>query len=77
MNAKKQTTLFQSWGSKKQDKSVSRTCNTGGSGVSGELIDLCDEDEDILIARAMEESLRDLEQHKGGTAKSTICLTLI
>ncbi|XP_055957171.1 Fanconi anemia group M protein [Patella vulgata] len=53
MNRPKQTTLFQSWGNKKEDSHS----NNGGS---GSVIDLCDGDDedDELLAQVLDESLR-------------------
>ncbi|KAK6181427.1 hypothetical protein SNE40_009275 [Patella caerulea] len=54
MNRPKQTTLFQSWGNKKEE---SQSSNNGGSGG---VIDLCDGDDedDELLAQVLDESLR-------------------
>ncbi|VDI57127.1 fanconi anemia group M protein [Mytilus galloprovincialis] len=64
MNKGKQATLFQSWGQKKKDV---QTDNKGSSDV----IDLCeglDEDDDQLLAEAMERSLHDYSDDGGHTA---------
>lgn len=79
MNKPKQATLFQSWGNKSQSKintDVSKSKENHPSsktlGTDHNLIDLCaaiegdnEEDEDIQLARAMEESLAHYQNTNG------------
>ncbi|XP_064600468.1 Fanconi anemia group M protein-like [Liolophura sinensis] len=69
MNPAKQSTLFQTWA--KTGKSVVQQSSSSVSYGSPEIVGLCDgdEEEDELLARALEESL--LYAHPAGTATST------
>ena len=76
----KQTTLFQSWGAQSKKQSSSKNSNNPKSNRSNAVIDLSvspdltvatnDEEEDKMLALALEQSMKDQQMSNQGSSKS-------